>query len=169
MLLIWLLALLITFSHSANAQSCNPASVSYIVRDEGGNVVDEADIQSIVDKLPKKVGDATVFVDQVSFAADGVHYFWPESVDFPKGNKQSALGLANAGTCTLHLTEVSLTYHDKKMRLIFNIDIARVQRDRRLVVDSLPFEEGTFALDMTGWTHDEDKLISADRWKRVKQ
>ena len=75
---------------------------------------------------------------------------------------------ANAGTCTMHLTEATLTYRHKRMRLIFNIDITRTQHDRRPVIDSLPFQEGTFELDLSGWSHDGDKLIPAERWKKVR-
>jgi hypothetical protein len=161
MLLVFLLAIVF------NAQSCNPAVVDYIIRDEKGQVISEADVKSIVSQLPKQVGNANVADTQVSFATDKQTYYWPESVEWEKGNKLPALSFANAATCTLHLEEVTLTYHNKKMRLIFNIDIERSQKDRRPVVDSLRFQEGTFKLDLTGWTKDEDKLIPATRWKKL--
>jgi len=79
-----------------------------------------------------------------------------------------ALGFANAATCTLHLTEVTLTYHDKKMRLIFNVDIARSQSDRRPVVDSIPFQEGTYSLDLKDWKGERDHLVPATKWKKIE-
>jgi hypothetical protein len=54
------------------------------------------------------------------------------------------------------------------MRLIFNIDIARTQPDRRPVIDSPPFQEGIFELDLSGWPRSENKMIPAERWKKVK-
>jgi len=54
------------------------------------------------------------------------------------------------------------------MRLNFNITIDRSQRDRRPVIDSLPFQEGTFVLDLTSWTRNEDKMIPATLWKKSK-
>jgi hypothetical protein len=150
-----------------NTQSCNPAVVDYIVRDEKGEVLSESIVKSLATQLPKEVGNANVSDTQVSFAADKTTYYWPESVEWKDGSKLPALSFANAATCTLHLEDVTLTYHNQKMHLIFNIDIARSQKDRRPVVDSLPFQEGTFRLDLTGWTQEEDKVIPASRWKKV--
>ena len=52
--------------------------------------------------------------------------------------------------------------------LIFNIDVARQQVDRRPVIDSLPFKEGSFTLVLKDWTRERDKLIPAARWKKVE-
>ena len=162
MFLAFLLALIF------NTQSCNPAVVDYIIRDEKGQVLSESDVKAIVTQLPKQVGNANVNDTQVSFAEDKTTYYWPESVEWDKGNKLPALSFANAATCTLHLEEVTLTYQNKTMRLIFNIEIARSQNDRRPVVDSLRFQEGTFKLDLAGWTRDENKMIPASMWKKMK-
>jgi hypothetical protein len=167
MLSIWLVMILVA-TPSAPSQSCNPAVVDYIVRDEKGQVLSAADLKSIYELLPKEIGNAGVNTSQVSFAEDKKTYYWLESVEWEKGAKVPALEFANAATCTLHLEEVTLTYHGKKMRLIFNIDIARNQHDRRPVIDSVPFQEGTFTLDLTGWTHDPEKLIPSTHWLRVK-
>jgi hypothetical protein len=150
------------------AQSCNPAVVSYIVRDENGKALDEAALKSVYEELPKSIGDARVYVGETAFADDGKTFYWPESVDWPKGEKVIGLQFINAETCTMHLTEVTLTYHHKKMRLIFNLEITRAQADRRPVIGSLPFQEGSFALDLTGWSHDRDQMIPPERWKKVK-
>jgi hypothetical protein len=160
-----LLLLLLIPSGVTYAQSCNPASVYYIVRDEKGVVLSKEDLQTMVDQLPKKIGDATVWATEVSFAPDKQTFYWPESVDFDKGTKVPALGLSNAATCTLHLTEVELKYKGRTMRLIFNIDIARYQKDRRQTIDSLKFQNGVFLLDLNKWPHHEEKLIPATYWK----
>jgi hypothetical protein len=68
----------------------------------------------------------------------------------------------------MRLTEATLTYHNKVMRLIFKIDIARDQLDRRPVIDSPPFQEGAFELDLNGWSRDKDRMIPAQRWKKIK-
>jgi hypothetical protein len=167
MLILWSLVMLSAIPSASPTQSCNPAVVSYLVRDENGKIVSEADLKSIFKQLPDTISDASVDLEQVSFAADLNTYYWPEDTQWPKGIKRPALQFANAATCTLHLTEVSLAYHGKKMRVIFNLDIARSQSDRRPVIDSLPFQEGTFSLDMSGWSRDIDKLIPAQRWKKV--
>lgn len=161
-------ALLLLASISANAQSCNPAAADYIVRDEQGSVIAGEELKALHAQLPKTIGNADTFVGEVSFAGDQVTFYWPESVDFDKGKKVAALEFANAKTCTLDFPSVELTYHGKKMRLIFNLTIERSQRDRRPVIDSLPFQEGTFVLDLTSWTRSEDKLIPATQWKKTK-
>ena len=162
-----LLLLLVFLPAAAHAQSCNPASVYYIVRDEKGAVLNKTELQTVFDQLPKKIDDATVVMAEVSFAPDKQTYYWPESVEWEKGIKVPALLFSNASTCTLHLTEVLLPYKGQSMRLAFNIDIARRQEDRRQVVDSLGFQNGNFKLDLTKWNHAEDKPIPATYWKQV--
>ncbi|PWT88322.1 MAG: hypothetical protein C5B55_13335 [Blastocatellia bacterium] len=157
--------LLLLLCKCTYAQSCNPAVVSYIVRDEKGQILSRADLDSLAKQLPEAIGDAGILVNDVSFLADKQTYYWPEDAKFDTGTKSPALVFANAGNCIMHLGEVTLTYHGKKMRLIFNIDINRNQDDRRLVIDSLRFQEGTFQLDLTDWNHARDKLITATHWK----
>ena len=161
-----LLGLLLVPLTSVSAQSCNPAAVDYIVRDEKGNVLNGEELKTIHQQIPEKIGNADTAVSEVSFTSDGVTYYWRESVDWDKGNKVSTLEFANAGTCTLNLPRVELAYQGMKMTLIFEIGIERHQDDRRLVIDSVPFQNGTFILDLSGWSHSRDKMIPATRWKK---
>jgi hypothetical protein len=140
--------------------------VFYIVRDEKGKVVSVTDLESVAAQLPKTIGDATTGANEVSFASDKRTYYWHEDADYEKGSKLPALLFANAATCTMHLGEATINYHGKKMHLIFNIDINRSQDDRQQVIDSLPMQNGTFRLDLTGWTKERDKIIPASRWKK---
>lgn len=160
---------LVLLPWTAQAQSCNPAVVNYIMRDEKGVVVKGEELKSVHQQLPETVGNAQTSVGEVSFGSDGVTFFWPESVEYPKGKKVPVLEFANAGTCTLNLGQVDLSYRGKQMHLLFNIEIARSQEDRRPVIDSLPFREGTYRLDLTGWPHSSEKLIPATRWKKVPE
>jgi len=141
--------------------------VYYIVRDEKGKVVSSADLSVIYKTLPEKIGDASTSAEEVSFKADKQTYYWPENADWDKGTKVPALLFANAATCTMRLGEVTLSYRGLTMRLRFDVDINRTQDDRRQVIDSLRFQDGTFRLDLTGWTRDRDKLIPATRWKKI--
>ena len=152
----------------AYAQSCNPAVVYYILRDEKGKVLTGTEIKTVYEQLPKAIGDARLYAGQVSFAEDERTFYWPETVDWQKGRKQPSLEFVNSETCTMQLTEITLIYHGKKMRLVFDINIAKFQSDRRLVVDSLPFQEGTFGLDLRGRPIARDQIISSERWKRLK-
>jgi hypothetical protein len=153
--------------NSTRAQSCNPAVVSYIVRDESGQVLSAAELKTVYEQLPQVIGTARTYVGEVSFKDDGKSYYWPESADWKRGRKVTSLGFANAENCAMLLTEVTLTYHNRKMRLIFNLDVTRTQPDRRQVIDSLPFQTGTFKLDLSGWARSENEVTPAERWKRV--
>ena len=150
------------------AQSCNPAVVTYIVRDETGKVLSADELKTVAAQLPKQIGDATTSVSETSFADDNTTYYWPESVEWAQGNKLPSLQFSNAGICAMRFSEVTLTRNNKRMRLIFNIEILRFQEDRRPVVDSLPFQSGTFRLDLGNWTHHKDKMIPASHWKRIR-
>ena len=152
-----------------HSQYCNPAIISYIVRDESGRMLTEVELKSLCEKLPESIADARLSIGEVSFADDGETFYWPESTDWQKGKRVPALQFINNETCAMRFTEVTLTYNDKRMRLIFNIDIAKTQPDRRPVVDSLPFKEGVFELDLKGWSRKEDQMIPAQRWNKVKE
>jgi hypothetical protein len=163
-----LLGLLFLPLTSVSAQSCNPAVVDYIVRDESGNIISGEELKTIHQQLPKTIGNADTAVDEVSFTSDEVTFYRPESVDWDKGKKVPALEFANAATCTLKLPQVELVYHGKKMTLIFEISIERHEDNRSLVIDSLPFQDGRFVLDLSGWSRVRNKMIPASYWKEVK-
>ena len=165
---ISIIILLICGSASlSQAQYCNPAVVSYLVHDESGKLLSETDLKAVQEQLPKSIGDADTFLGEISLAEDGKSFYRPESVNFDKGKKMPALEFINAKTCTMHLSEVTLVYHEKRMRLIFNIDIARNQPNRRPLIDSLVFQEGTFELDKSQLP-EEDELVPSTSWKKVK-
>ena len=164
-----LLLISLTTARSVEPQSCNPAVVSYVVRDEKGTVLNETELQTIYAQLPKKIGDAWLEAGHVSIAENGENFYWPESVDWSKGRKEPALEFANAATCTMQLSEVTLIYHDRKMHLIFNIEIDRTLPNRRPVVDSVPFQEGTFVLDLKSWAGERDRIIPANHLKKVAE
>jgi len=137
------------------------------VHDESGRLLSESELKALHEQLPKSIGDADTFLSEISLVDDGKSFYRPESVNFDKGKKIPALGFANAKTCTMHLSEVTLVYHEKKMRLIFNIDITRYQNNRRPVIDSLTFQEGTFEFDKTELP-EADELVPSTTWKKVK-
>jgi hypothetical protein len=162
------IVILVTFiaAVTAQAQSCNPAVVSLVVRDAKGEVLSEADLKSVAATLPKEIGDADLSVGEVSIAPDNKTFYWPESTDWPKGQKMPALEFANASTCTMELTEATLNHKGQTMRLIFNIKIERATADRRPVIEAPKFQNGTFQLDLTTWSHARNELIPATFWKK---
>lgn len=169
MLTFYLLIAVAIFFPVSQPQSCNPAVVNYIVRDEHGKVLSQNELTTVVEALPKSIGDAQVSTYDVSFASDGKTFYAPEQVEWPNGRKDPSLEFANAATCTMKLTEITLSYHGKKMRLIFNREIPRNDPGHRLVIDSLPFQSGTFVLNLDGWKGDLEQLIPANRWKKMKR
>lgn len=68
----------------------------------------------------------------------------------------------NVYPCRLDLDAVTLMLHEKTMRLIFHLDVD-ARGIRLLVIDSPPFQEPTFALDLPG-VH---TVIPASQWKKV--
>jgi len=149
----------------AQAQYCNPALVSYIVRDENGKPLTEEALQSVAEQLPKSIGDAQIYAGEVSLTENGRRFYRQESVDWDKGKKVPALHFINDGNCAMRLGKVTLTYQGKQMRLFFNLSITRTQHDRRWVFDSLPFQEGSFVVDVEGWPWEKNEVVSADRWR----
>ncbi|PWT80852.1 MAG: hypothetical protein C5B44_04725 [Acidobacteria bacterium] len=164
----FVLLFMLLVGKTALAQSCNPVSVNYIVRDEAGRMLSNDELTGVAAQLPKQIGDATTSVTDTSFAPDNKTYYWSDDAQWANGTKVSTLMFSNAAICAMHFSEITLHYKNKTMRLIFGIDLPRYQPDRRPVVDSLPFQNGTFRLDLNGWTHDKDKIIPATRWKRLR-
>jgi hypothetical protein len=167
--LFWLLLILTSVvTASAYGQSCNPAAVNYIVRDEKGNVLSMSELKILAEQVPKQIGDASTSVEETSFRPDNMTFYWPEDVDWAKGTKVPTLSFSNSGACALRFNEVTLTRNNARMRLVFDLEILRFQNDRRPVIDGLPFQKGTFRLDLSGWAHDPNKMIEANRWKRLR-
>jgi hypothetical protein len=159
-------SLVLLFATIAQAQSCNPATVSLVVHDEKGAILTESDLKTLAAALPGSIGDAEISVGEVSLAPDEKSFYWDESTDFPKGKKVPALHFSNAATCVMNLGEVMLEFHGRKMQLRFNIEIDRSTNDRRPVVQSPKFQNGLFELDLKDWSHDRNGIIPSDRWKR---
>ena len=63
---ILLIIALVSCWISIRAQYCNPATVSYLVRDEKGNILNQADLKSVTDQLPQQVGDGNTSIYDVS-------------------------------------------------------------------------------------------------------
>jgi hypothetical protein len=164
--LLLLLVFLLMLAPISYAQSCNPASVAVLLRDSNGTALSEADVKTVAAALPKEIGDAGVWVGNTSLAADQKSYYWEEQTDFEKGKKMPALMFSNAGTCTMHLNEVRVDYQGMQMTLVFNINIERSTRDRRPLIYAPPFQNGTFELDLTNWTHDPHTIITEKYWRR---
>ncbi len=154
---------------SIYAQSCHPAVVNYIVRDEKGNVLGESELNAVyerISKLPSEVG--SVYVETAFLAKDRKTFYSPYSEERKSGEEVPVIAFGHSGPCHLKFADSTLEYHGKKMRLIFDVDIpSKEQPVYDMVVDSLPFQEGTFKLDLSGLEQYDHRVMAASRWKRV--
>lgn len=178
------------------AQRCPTAGVAYLVRGSDGKLLNTADLTVIVNRFPpvkdppggpgRQTPDrnVTVKVSPFYLNEDGSLPATEESLQRATASPRTALLFTN-NACEMHFGEVVLTHQEKTMRLIFNIDLGAtrngqyIQRVRPLI-DSLPFQEGTFMLDVklealkTVSIPDElnkdwiDVVVPAQSWKKVR-
>jgi hypothetical protein len=154
---------------STYAQECQPAAVNYIVRDEAGKVLGESELNAVYEriaKLPSEVG--SVYMG-TAFLAKGWKTFYSPYSEERKGSEEvSVIAFGHSGPCQLKFADSTLEYHGKKMRLFFDVDIpSKEQPVLDMVIDSLPFQEGTFKLDLSGLKQEEHRVMAASRWKRI--
>ena len=116
---------------SANAQICPGSNLRYVVRDEMGKVIDptgvyETKAQSQIDELK----DAQKVV---------------------KGATGNSVRVIHAdGMCNFREpVKVTLKLKGKEMNLIFLMPKFGEYESRSFVVDSLPFQPGTFEIDLS--------------------
>ena len=147
-------------AHEAYGQSCRPAVLKYIVRDEKGKPLSEAEVQAVRKRMAQPAAEASL----VSFSEDGEIYSDYSTEAKEAKTKLPALSYADAKSCELNVKEITLRHAGKTMRLIFNINIYR----RAFVIDSLPFQRGTFELKLNDISEeDSSRMISAKRWKKI--
>jgi hypothetical protein len=144
----------------AYGQSCRPAVLKYIVRDERGENLSEAEMQAV----RKQMAQPAAEVSMVSLSEDGGVYSDYSTEAKEAKTKLPALSYADAKSCELNVKELTLQHEGKTMRLIFNMNIYR----RAFVIDSLPFQRGTFELDLNDISEeDSSRVIPAKRWKKI--
>jgi len=149
----------------AFGQSCRPAVVSYLVRDEKGKVLNETELGLISKEMTSGWG-----IRKIAFSEDGKSLISEYSEDAKRAvNQIPVLTVSNATKCELWVKEVTLKYGARTMRLVFNLHVYR----RAIAIDSLPFADGTFQLGLEKEWPDKtepyqgDSYIPAVRWKKV--
>jgi hypothetical protein len=154
---------------SIYAQACHPAAVNYIVRDDRGRVLGESELNVVYERMSKLPGEVgVVYVGTAFMAKDRKTFYSPYSEERKSGEEVPLIAFEHDGPCQLKLADATLEYQGKKMRLIFDVDIpSKEQPVHDLVIDSLPFQEGTFKLDLSGLEQDDHRVMAATRWKRV--
>jgi hypothetical protein len=149
----------------AYGQSCRPAVIAYIVRDGKGNVLNEAQLQSL-----RKGLESWWNIRRLPFSENGKTLISEYSAEADQAkNLLPVLYVADSAGCEVGLTEVTLKYGGKSMRLLFNVRVFR----RAIAIDSLPFEEGTFELQLDSELPDRKEpyrgegYLPAERWKKI--
>ena len=143
-LALWLAATFLvchvcTADLTAVAQSHRPAHVIYLVRDEKGEILDPKKLEAIVAPKGQEMKADTTFLKN----ADGT------TTDDVKCLESKV----DVGGRPVSLSEMTLKLRGQTMRLIFNV----TAREERILIDSLPFQAGTFKLsDKKKWTKVKD-------------
>lgn len=147
-------------ANEAYGQSCRPAVLKYIVRDEKGKTLSEAALQAVRNEMAEPKAE----VSMVSLSKGGEVYSEYSAQAKEAKIKLPALTYWDAGSCELDVKEISLQRAGKTMRLIFNMNIYR----RAFAIDSLPFQRGTFELNTKDISEeDSSRVIPAKRWKKI--
>jgi hypothetical protein len=146
----------------AAAQHCWPSSLALLVRDEAGTVMHPADLGGYTytperpDSSDQKFTVARLSGDRWAAAAPaGAH----------------ALQWHGRGDCRVQLDEVVLRRGDRVMRLRLNVrlDTTADPGPTDYVVDTPPFQEGTWelALPLPPGRTGGAAAVTADRWRRL--
>ena len=138
------------------AQRCPPVGIFYVVHDTDGATLDLAELSTVFEQSPPPGGDGSARLVSLRLAADG-SYLPPGA----SGGPIPALLIMGKDECQLRLTEMTLVHRQRRMRLIFNVaqrwvtgaeaTVRPLKAPYFMIVDSIPFREGTFELDLAGW------------------
>jgi hypothetical protein len=134
------IALILLPERNIFAQECI-GTTAYIVRDEIGKVMNLQETKKLVVKVDG------VALDQQRFTASIPSAFLPDQKEFKEANPLVFFGVIPDGAKTVvgycgKIGDVVISYGGKQMRLLFDIN----KHNTRYVIDSLPFQEGTFHL-----------------------
>src|SRR5215831_2874996 len=125
---------------------CGPASVKYIVRSQNETTLTTAELQTVRAQLQEEIGGAEVVVEPSIPSL----WFW------------------SYRTCVMDLQNVVLEQGGMRMQLSFNLELIPGRQPHDVTIDGLPFQEGKFILDRSGWTRN-DQTLPASSWKSVAE
>src|SRR5258708_3361815 len=149
----FLLLLIFVCAQTASAQPrCwdTKARIDYIIRDSKGHIIDASTLKpsNFVKESAPIV--AQRYTAKISFSETG---------DAKDAAAVMALRYEGGVDCKFKLDELTLRMGGKTMHLIFN---ASFQYGSQIIIDSLPFKEGTFRLEDTSKNE-----VPASSWKKV--
>jgi len=134
------------------AQICAGSNLTYVIRDAKGVFVDARR-------------------EELRYALEG----WAPNtsglrVEAPKGllGLEKATGLQTWSQCSFHKpVTLKLTFQGKSMNLIFRADPLPGYRSASYLVDSLPFQQGTFEIDLPMPADTSGYFYAASGWKKT--
>jgi hypothetical protein len=161
-ILLSILLACVALAAPAAAQHCWPASVSLLVRDEAGALIN-----------PNAL-DGYTFTPERPDSSDQQHGLGRRTDDrwmplAPRGTY--SLHWWGRGDCRVHLDEVVLRRGGGEMRLRLNLrlDTDRDPGPTEYVIDTPPFQPGTWelALPLPQGRQRGAAQVTADRWRRL--
>ena len=148
-------ALLCLAPLSVRAQICPGSSLRYVVRDEQGNVIDPSGVFE-----PKRSAD----IDELKDASKVIKVAGTEKTRVIEWR----------GMCNFREpVNESLTLNGKVMNVTFNTPRVSQYATRNFLVDSLPFREGSYEIDLTSEGEENPagawlgKFYPAKGWKKI--
>ncbi|HYW70870.1 MAG TPA: hypothetical protein VE961_07545 [Pyrinomonadaceae bacterium] len=148
---------------SARAQSCRPTMLYYLVRDEKGKPVPPADKNISYQTKAKYTGWWDEGYEDVLNSAE-----MPKDVTGLNG-KILKLYTGDGAACFFQKpVTLQIELNGKKMELIFKPLQDLKAKSADYVVDSLPFQEGTFEIDLTFRKQWPPQFYPATGWQKMK-
>ena len=152
------------------AQYCPGSELAYIVRDEKGKIINPATLDA-PDFIEESV--KTVSYAEIEKKRDG---YWRlgEAVKTARAKKQgdldketgnfNALHITAGGACSLSKTVTfKLTLGSRTMNLIFRFVPPKNDAGEVFIVDSLPFQQGTFEIELP----EKSDYYAPDQWRKT--
>lgn len=152
-------------THSAQAQICPGSHLTYIVRDARGKPINAASKDLRFD--PDNGTQSRKWGISSSEFFEGYEKQVPDSLKKLNG-KMAAL--TTEGMCTFKQpVKLQLIFKGKTMNLVFLVPKLSEYDSRNFLVDSLPFREGTFEIELPVSESDtRSRFYPASGWKKVK-
>lgn len=157
----FLLVLILLSASNVSAQPGCYGTTNYLIRDEAGKAMTLKELEKVtvsINGVPMKLRYDISGKEPTFYEYEFVHYYENKIIrdtgKIPFKNPLS-ISIQPYGFCG-KTGDLTLTYRGKRMRLIFDIDEAR-----HAMIDSLPFQSGTFYLNSAMEWEDMSK-----DWKR---
>jgi hypothetical protein len=131
--LLSLLLLEALFVSAALAQSNGPCEIIYLVRNENGEPLDPANLDAIVSPKVEEMKTGIAWIRN--------------SGETITQNVKCLKSRLDIGGRPVTLSEMTLKYAGRTMRLLFNVRLVEETR----VIDSIAFQDGTFQLNNGKW------------------